>query len=113
MSVKGVIRNIDNIFAGRKAKVYALCRKYAKLAIEDFRSKQSSNAYWDNQTGEARDSMFTNVVVEEDFVSWFMAHGVEYGPMLELGDNAQNEAIKPTIDLFKEAFYAEVRELYA
>ncbi len=45
-------------------------------------------------------------------MGWFMAHGVEYGIDLELGNNGRNEAIKPVIDHFKADFFADIRKIY-
>jgi len=105
--------NIKNIYERRKAAIYALSLYYAGLAINYFRQQQNNGAYWTNQTNQAKDLMFTDAFIEGDIIGWFMSHGVEYGPYLELANNGQNEAIRPVIQRFAGRFLQDVKELYS
>jgi len=112
MSVEQVKQNIFNIYERRKAALYALSLQYAGLAINYFRQQQSNNAYWNNQTNLAKDLMFTDAFIENDIIGWFMAHGVEYGPYLELANDGQNQAIRPIIQRFAGRFIRNAKELF-
>ncbi len=104
--------NISNLLERKKAAVYAICLRYAAEALNYFKQEQAGEKYWENQTNQAKDRMFTGGIREKEIIGWFMAHGVEYGIDLELGNNGRNEAIKPVIDTFKEAFFADIGKLY-
>jgi hypothetical protein len=41
-----------------------------------------------------------------------MAHGVEYGPYLELANNAQNQSILPIMSKYAPLFIEAVKKLY-
>lgn len=97
--------SVNNILKRKKAALYALALNYAAKALNYFRRQQASEVYWKNQTFQAMDEMTTGAIREKDVIGWFMAHGVEYGPRLELANNGQNEAIKPVIDHFKDDFF--------
>ncbi len=110
--VEDVQRNIERIYARKKAACYAIAQEYALKAIRYFRDQQSQGKYWDNQTGQAMDGMFTQAYVEDEILGWFMAHGVEYGIDLELGNNGRNQAIKPVLDEFREPFLQAIRGVF-
>ncbi len=107
-----VKNNIADIFARRQAAVYALSQRYAELAIQYFRSEQGRNAFWINQTHQAMNRMDAKAYLEDEILGWFMAHGVEYGPDLELKNNGRHQAIKPVVDKFSQEFFAAVKELF-
>lgn len=109
-----VVRNInEGLFVRRRAALYALSLNYAALAIQYFRSQQDRGRFWSNQTFQAKDRMFTDAFEEGDtVVGWFMAHGVSYGPYLELANDGVHAAIRPTIKRFAGRFFQDVQRLY-
>ena len=107
-----VVRNTKGIYERRRAQVLALCLYYASLAINYFRSEQSSGAFWKNQSGQARDRMFSGAYQEKDIIAWFMAHGVQYGVYLELANDGRHEAIRPVIQRYVGRFYRDLKKLY-
>lgn len=115
-NTKQVADKIENIYERRKAAVYSLALRYATLAINDFRKKQAGNNYWENRSTQAMKRMFTKGFISggtnSDVVGFLMAHGVEYGPYLELANNGLNEAIRPTMNKWAKLFIAAVRRLY-
>lgn len=113
MGAELVKNNIKKIYEKRKAAIYALCLYYAGLAINYFRRQQSNGAYWSNQTSQAKDLMFSDAFIEGNIIGWFMAHGVEYGPYLELANDGKNQAIKPIMQRFAGRFLKDVKELYS
>ncbi len=109
MSTAEITSNISRAFDRKKAAIFALSQAYAAKALAYFQAKQSEDKYWINATNQAKDRMFARGYLENELVGWFMAHGVEYGPWLELSNNRQNAAIRPVIEVFKDAFFADVK----
>ena len=107
-----VVRNINLIYARRKAALIALCHFYAARAVNVFNTAQGDEFFWNNQTFQAKDSVFGGVIDESDFIGFFLAHGKDYGVYLELANNRQNEALKPIIDSLWPDFIKEVKDIY-
>lgn len=112
MNEKQVALNIKSIYDRRCAALYALALKYAGLAINYFRAQQNNETYWKNQTSDAKNRMFTNAFIEDNVIGWFMAHGVEYGPYLELSNNGAHEAIRPIIIEFAAKFIDDAKKIF-
>lgn len=109
---KKVVRNIINIYDRRKAGIYAFSLEYAAIALRYFRQVQSGGGFWENQTTEALNRMFSDAFMNKNEVGWFMAHGVDYGVYLELANDRRNESIRPTIQRFAGRFFNAVKGLY-
>lgn len=107
-----VNRNISEIFKRRRAAVYALCLSYAARALNKFRQDQHGQRFWNNQTGQAYARVFANARIEGEAVSWFVAHGVQYGVYLELANDRKREALRPIVEEFVDPFIKDLRELY-
>jgi hypothetical protein len=117
MGIAEVKKNIRRIYERRRQALFALSLHYAALAINYFRSKQpatpgAKGAYWTNRTGQAAARMFSNAEISENIVSWFVAHGVQYGVYLELANDRQNEAIRLVIQRFAGRFFQDARKLF-
>ncbi len=112
LDTRAFAEKIPHLYNRKRTSVYAICLHYAAKALNYFRQKQAADEFWTNQTNQARDRMFTGAIKEVDVIGWFMAHGVEYGIDLELGNNGKNEAIKPVIDNFKDDFFADIGKIY-
>jgi len=114
--IKNVKQNIAKIYARKKIAIIGLCYKYADMALKRFQEKQPSGPlnkgeFWTNQTGIARDEVFANVYAEKDFVGFFLAHTEEYGVYLELANNRQNEALRPTVMAFYSRFERDLKAI--
>lgn len=103
--------NISQLFLDKRVKLFALSLSYAGQAINKFRSFQDGNVFWDNQTDQAKDRMFSNAFIENESVGWFLSHGVTYGIYLELANDRQNEAIKPIIEILAPQFFRDARKI--
>lgn len=110
--LKALKGNIRRIYETRIAQLYALALFYSAKALNDFRSKQAQDTYWNNQTFTAMDTVFSNAFRDANEVGWFIAHAVEYGPYLELANDGQNQALRPTLILFAQPFIDAARGLY-
>lgn len=91
--------------------MFALSLSYAGKAINMFRQRQAGDEYWTNQTNQAKDRMFSNSLIENNAIGWFLSHGVQYGVYLELANDRKNEAIGPIIRELAPKFFKEAREL--
>ena len=110
--VRKVKQNIISIYDRRKAAIYALALRYAAMAINEFRERQGADEFWNNQSTQALKRMFTKGFIDGDAVGFLMAHGVEYGPYLELANNAQNQSILPIMSKYAPLFIEAVKKLY-
>jgi hypothetical protein len=106
-----VKNNITSIFEQKKVKIYALSLSYAAKAINRFRAQQDGNVYWDNQTNDAKNRMFSSAFIEKEVIGWFLSHGVQYGVYLESANDRQNEAILPIVSVFAQPFFDDVRKI--
>jgi hypothetical protein len=106
--------NLKKAYNKRELAVIALCKYYSKLIIQDFQREQEGNKYWENRSNFAKDLMFTTVFKElaNGVVGIRMAHGVNYGVYLELANNEEHAAIKPTINKFLADFKRDLGKIY-
>lgn len=114
-----VKNNIEGTFKRRNDAVYALCLYYAGMALNYFRSVQpstpnSSGRFWHNATAQAAARVFSGARREDEnnVISWFMAHGVQYGVYLELANDRRNEALRPIINRFAGRFFEDLKKIY-
>jgi hypothetical protein len=105
-------KNIGDIYKRRAAQLYALSLFYAAKALNDLRTKQAQNKYWENQTFTAVDTVFSNAFRDDNAIGWFIAHAIEYGVYLELANDGQNQALRPTMLIFVQPFVDAARSLY-
>lgn len=110
--MSAISNNIASIFDRRKIAFIALCNRYAERALQTFNAGQKNEFYWNNQTFQAKDSVFSGIIDESNFIGFFLAHGKDYGVYLELANDRKNEALRPVINLLWPHFIKEVKELY-
>jgi len=124
-----VSRNLDIIFARKKAAVLALCLEYAALILEEFRKQQvvgpgggswidrfngqGVGEYWNNQTENAARMVFSDAFMDDEEVGFYIAHMVEYGVYLELANDRRHEALRPLIEEFYPRFRKDLEAIYA
>jgi hypothetical protein len=109
----GIKRNVKKYYNDRRAAGIALCLFYAGTAINNFRLKQASNKYWQNQTFTAFDTVFSGVLEEKGVIGFFLAHLEEYGVYLELANDRKNAALLPTVMALYSRFQRDLEALYA
>lgn len=127
--VTEVSRNLDIIFARKKAAALALCLEYAALILEEFRRQQmvgpgggswidrfngqGVGRYWNNQTEIAARTVFADAFEDDEEIGFFIAHLVEYGVYLEIANNRQHEALRPLIEEYYQKFRKDFEAVYA
>jgi hypothetical protein len=107
-----VIKNINRIYDKRRAALIALSKAYAARAVQLFKDMQGNEEFWENQTFQAKDSVFGDSIDEADFVGFFLAHGKDYGVYLELANDRQNEALRPIINALWPDYIKDVKRIY-
>ena len=116
MAAETVGQNIVNIFERRKAAAIALCVYYAGLILAEFRKRQGdavgTGEFWDNRTTNAARLVFSDAIIEDDEIGFFIAHMIEYGVYLEIANDRQNEALRPLIEEFYPLFKKDLAEIY-
>jgi hypothetical protein len=110
--IKSVKRNISLIYQRKINATLALCQEYGAMALNRFLQKQNNNEFWKNQTYTALDTVFYGTISQKDFVGFFLAHAVEYGVYLELANDRQNEALRPTVMAFYSRFEKDLQEIW-
>ncbi|MDD5303036.1 MAG: hypothetical protein PHS14_07985 [Elusimicrobia bacterium] len=124
-----VSRNLDAIYARKRAAVFALCLHYAALVLAEFREQQmvgpgggswidryngrGKGRYWNNQTETAAREVFSDAFSDGDDIGFFIAHMVEYGVYLELANDRRHEALRPLIEKYYPRFRKDVEAIYA
>lgn len=110
-----VSKNLGEIYARKRAAVYALCLYYAALVHAEFVKRQLNRdaGFWTNQTRSAALLVFADAFSDRDEIGFFLAHTVEYGVYLELANDRQNEALRPLIEEFFPKFRADLEAIYA
>lgn len=69
------------------------------------------NASWTDRTGNARQSLHTEVHNLTSEIMLLMAHGVDYGVHLELDFSGRYAIIGPAIDEFWEPIWNDVKAM--
>lgn len=110
--VEKVKRNIVSIYEKKKFLVIALCSYYAGMALQDFRTWQSNDEFWTNQTNTAWADVFTKVIDEPNETGFFIAHAVEYGVYLELANDRKHEALRPVLRELLEPFLKDLKRIW-
>ena len=75
--VDNVSKNIERIYERRIAIAYALAQSFSIKILNEFRQRQKGNEFWTNQTQQAFQRVFSSAFRGEDFVGFFIAHGVD------------------------------------
>lgn len=113
IGIQTVKKNISEIFERRIAALYALCLYFAAKALQEFIYLQTSNNFWINRTGQAKDRVFADAFRESDsVVGWFLAHGVQYGVYIELANDRKHEALRPTVERLLPEFLESVKKIF-
>lgn len=95
MDLSAISQKLDEIF-GIKAKeaIYM----YAETAAADLESYMKRNRLWTDRTGSAKARLRAVVQEVAEGVRIALAHGVDYGIWLELGNEKRYAIIQPTIN---------------
>ena len=103
---------LNQIFDRKKAALFAYAKQLAEESLAELQDQQKDNAFWNNETFQALQRLFSDAFMEDDAVGFFLAHGVEYGVYLELANDRQNEALRPMIEKYSLKFKLFAQELY-
>ncbi len=104
--------NLKAIFEKKIASLYAYAKNLAEEALQEMQTEQAGNEYWNNETSQALQRLFSDSFLEDDSVGFFLAHGVEYGVYLELANDRQNEILRPKAEKYALKFKLFAKELF-
>lgn len=107
-----VKKNISEAYIRKQIALYSISLYYASEALSEFRSRQSTGEFWDNQTNQAMDRVFSDAFIIQGGVGFRLSHGVGYGVYLELANNRRHEALRPIIEKMKTRYMWACGELY-
>ncbi len=110
--VNAVKAELRKIYARKYAAIRALCERYAAEAELLFNSAQNDDYFWENQTMQAKDSVFSGTFEKNNMVGFFLAHGKDYGVYLELKDNRKHESLRPVIAGLVPQFMKDLKEIW-
>jgi hypothetical protein len=103
--------NIRGVLGRRRIALIALCMQYSAKALQLFRVKQRGRTFWNNQTYTALNTVFSNPLITEDVVGFYLSHLQEYGIYLELANDRKHEALRPIVAELEGEFLEKVRRL--
>jgi hypothetical protein len=87
--------------------VYQLALRYAP----EIETWMKANAVWTDRTGNARQTLYSEVQDLTDSVLIAFGHGVDYGIFLELANAGRFAIVNPALDFFAPKIWADVRRL--
>lgn len=71
------------------------------------------NAIWTDQTGNARQSLYSDVEKTLTDIVVFLDHGISYGVFLEYANQGDYAIIGPALDYWSIQFWNAVKALFA
>lgn len=69
------------------------------------------NAPWTDQTGNARQTLWSEVFALADVIVLVFGHGMDYGTFLELSNQGRNAVITPALDYFGPLIWNDAKAL--
>jgi hypothetical protein len=98
---------VDQYMKAVNAGVEAIALKWAP----EIQNWMRDNASWTDRTGNARQSLHTEVHNLTSEIALLLAHGVSYGVQLELGFSGRYAIIGPALDEFWGQIWADVKAM--
>lgn len=98
---------MDAYLAGVRQSIMLIAQRRAP-EIEEWMKK---NAKWEDQTGNARQTLHTEVRVMAEQVVIVLSHGMDYGIFLELANGGRYATIGPALDRFAPLIWGDVNRL--
>lgn len=116
MGASGI--DLKSIYERKRIAALALSQEYAERCLQAFRERQplgteGTKGVWENRTGQAAASVFSDTILDGDDIGFFLAHGKDYGVYLELANDRKYEVLRPIVESFAESYFKDMREIYA
>lgn len=103
---------LDRIFDARKVRLAGECERIAGVAVEDMQTRQLQNEFWNNETFQAVETLFSGPIHEPDAEGFFVAHHMDYGVFLELANDRKHAILLPTATKFSEDLVKAAKDIY-
>lgn len=107
-----VTKNIAGLMERKKAAAFALAQSLSAQMLNEFRSRQAGQEFWQNQTEQAFQRVFSNAGMDAESVYFFIAHGVDYGEYLELANDRRHEALRPLALKYSAIFSKRLKGIF-
>jgi hypothetical protein len=107
MSLGEILANLDRYVYQKKAGAEMVARNIAAKA----QAKAKADRPWTDRTGAARDELHAGVLWQDFALLLYLAHGVEYGPYLELCNDGKYAVLEKTLNSFGDELYNHVKRL--
>lgn len=93
--------------------IHSAIKALADRWAPEIESWMKSNAKWQDRTGNARQTLYTEVEeLSSIAIGIIMGHGVDYGKYLELSNGGVYAIIGPALDYFAPKVWADVQALF-
>jgi len=86
-------------------------QKLAQFEAVRIESHAKQNAPWQDRTDNARNTTYSFADIEQDQTFIYTGIGVSYGKYLELYNEGRYRIIKPTIDMYKQIIWGDLKQL--
>lgn len=107
MSIQDINRNLDGWKRETEAGIYGVAQNIGAKAEESAKRF----APWKDQTGNARQGLFSKVFWEGTTIILALCHRVDYGVSLELDNDGKYAILEPTLNRFKGSLYRWVKKI--
>ncbi len=98
---------IDGYMEAVRVGVEAVALRWAP----EIESWMKANAPWSDRTGNARQTLRTEVIDLTQEIALLLSHGVDYGIFLEMAHGGKYEIIGPALDEFTPKVWADIRKM--
>ena len=103
---------MNEIFDEKKVRLAGECERIAGVAHEDMQTRQLQNEFWENETFQAVETLFTGPIHEPDAEGFFVAHQKDYGVFLTLANDRKHDILLPTANKFAEDLVKAAKDIY-
>lgn len=87
-------------------------RQLAQRFAPQIETWMKANAVWTDRTGNARQTLYTEVEQQMTTVGILLSHGVDYGVYLELANQGEYSVIGPALDYWAPRIWNAVQALF-
>lgn len=103
---------LDELGDAYAAAIHEGIKAVAQRWAPEIENWMQQNAPWTDRTGNARQSLYTEVEeVAGQMVRIILSHGVYYGIFLELKNAGRYAIVNPALDHFAPKIWADVRRM--
>lgn len=92
-------------------RIYVGIQAIMKRRAPEIEAWMKANAVWTDRTGNARQTLYTEVESALTEITMLLAHGVDYGQWLELAHQGKYAIIGPALDFWARIIWNDILEM--